>query len=230
MTQTCSPSSSSCQFLFARIPVCLTAVHQQYLRWIVEWLHTGGNSPPSLSQKSLRIIHIHIMSSSSFFFFLAWGLIGWSFLVISLPKTLIEFPDNCKHANGNQSFWNVKLQKTKSEKADKSQLAVAFLISAGLRPRWHISVSIKAFMSQKEHKSSERQIIGVITHRRINEHDDRVLGGSKQRIVVAVQIYSPQTVSGCGDVEEETGSVSITVYMERASMQQDWYVILTMSN
>lgn len=73
-----------------------------------------------------------------------------------MPKTLIEFLDNCKHANGNQSLWNVKLLKTKAKKADKSRLTAAFLISARIQRQWCISVSIKAFMSQKEHKSNEQ--------------------------------------------------------------------------
>lgn len=74
----------------------------------------------------------HVVLSLSLF--LARGFIrGISVLVISLLKTLIEFLDNCKHANGYQSLWNVKLLKTKAKKADKSRLVVAFLISARIR-------------------------------------------------------------------------------------------------
>lgn len=40
--------------------------------------------------------------------------------VISLPRTLMEFLDNCKNANGKQSFSNVKLQKTNAMKEDES--------------------------------------------------------------------------------------------------------------
>lgn len=66
---------------------------------------------------------------------------------------------------------NVKLQKTKTNKADKSRFVVAFLISATMGQQRHIRLSIKALMSQKEHKSNEHHIISVMAQRRINEYD-----------------------------------------------------------
>lgn len=41
----------------------------------------------------------------------------------------MEFLDNCKNANGNQSLWNVKLLKTNTMKADESPVVIALLIS-----------------------------------------------------------------------------------------------------
>lgn len=86
----------------------------------------------------------------------------------------------------------------------------------------HIRPSIKAFMTQKEHKSNEYYIISMITQRRINECDGRVLSeATSSGNKLAVQIYSPEKVLRRGDAEEETGSVSISVYMERAPVEQD---------
>lgn len=141
------PSIQQLPIFICSASVRLSASHHEYVKWVFECLNTGSNSMLFLGWKLLPY-----NAYAHYDFFLLWGLIGWSFLVISLPRSLIEFCDNCVDANGNQSLWNVKLQKTKSKRADKSPIVIAFLISS----RINITLNISVFLEMHLWSVTER--------------------------------------------------------------------------
>lgn len=61
----------------------------------------------------------------------------------------------------------------------------------------------------------------MITRRGINYYDDKVLGEAEATSMHAAPVLKSRDGLRMGDVEEETASVSITVYMERAPVQRD---------
>lgn len=107
-----------------------------------EWLNTGSNS-------------IFFSFFSFFLLFLKWKLLpyntmhimlflalGLNTLIISchfIAMTLMEFLDNCKNANGNQSLWNVTLRKINTMKVDKSLMVIILLI-------WMITIKKRSCM------------------------------------------------------------------------------------